>query len=96
MTTLVFLEAADDLGLQALTFARRYDPGVEVVAVGDAPQVAATVHVAEIEGYAPQAWARAIAGLQPTTVIAWGGYMHMQGETTAGPAATGPATPPAA
>ena len=28
-------------------------------------------------------------------VIALGGYMHMQGETTAGPAATGPATPPA-
>lgn len=27
--------------------------------------------------------------------IALGGYMHMQGETTAGPAATGPTTPPA-
>jgi electron transfer flavoprotein alpha subunit len=72
VTTLVFLEAADDLGLQALTFARRYDPAVEVVAVGEAPRVAATVHVAEISGYAPQAWARAIASLQPTTLIAAG------------------------
>ena len=72
MSTLVFLEAADDLGLQALTFARRYDPAVEVVAFGEAPGVAATVHVADLEPYAPQAWARAIAGLQPTTVIAAG------------------------
>ena len=72
MSTLVFLEAADDLGLQALSFARRYDPAVEVVAFGEAPQVAATVHVADIDPYAPQAWARAIASLQPTTVIAAG------------------------
>jgi electron transfer flavoprotein alpha subunit len=72
MSTLVFLEAADDLGLQALSFARRYDPAVEVVAFGEAPQVAATVHVADIAPYAPQAWARAIASLQPTTVIAAG------------------------
>ena len=60
MSTLVFLEAADDLGLQALTFARRYDPAVEVVAFG------------EDETYAPRAWARAIAQLAPTTVIAAG------------------------
>ena len=72
MTTLVFLEAADDLGLQALTFARRLDPAVEVVAIREAPQVAAKVHLAEISGYAPQAWARAIASLQPTTVVAAG------------------------
>jgi electron transfer flavoprotein alpha subunit len=72
VTTLVFLEAADDLGLQALTFARRYDAGAEVVAFGEAPQVAATVHLADIEPYAPQAWARAIAGLQPATVVAAG------------------------
>jgi electron transfer flavoprotein alpha subunit len=72
VTTLVFLEAADDLGLQALTFARRYDPRAEVVAFGEAPQVAAKVHVAQLEPYAPQAWARAIASLQPTTVIAAG------------------------
>jgi electron transfer flavoprotein alpha subunit len=72
MTTIAFLEAADDLGLQALTFARRLDPAVEVVAFGDAPPVAARVHLAESTGYAPQAWARAIAGLQPTTVIAAG------------------------
>jgi electron transfer flavoprotein alpha subunit len=72
MTSLVFLEAADDLGLQALSFARRHDPAVEVIAFGTAPEVSATVHVAEIDGYAPQAWARAIASLQPATVIAAG------------------------
>jgi electron transfer flavoprotein alpha subunit len=72
VSTLVFLEAADDLGLQALSFARRYDPAVEVVAFGEAPQVAATVHLADIDPYAPQAWARAIASLRPTTVIAAG------------------------
>jgi electron transfer flavoprotein alpha subunit len=72
MSTLVFLEAADDLGLQALTFARAYDPQVEAIAFGEAPAVAATVHLAEIDGYAPQAWARAIASLNPTTVIAAG------------------------
>lgn len=72
MSTLLFLEAADDLGLQALTFARRYDPEAEVVAFGEAPQVAATVHLADLEAYAPQAWARAIASLEPTTVIAAG------------------------
>jgi electron transfer flavoprotein alpha subunit len=72
MSTLVFLEAADDIGLQTLTFARRYDPQAEVVAFGEAPGVAAKVHVADLEPYAPQAWARAIAQLQPTTVIAAG------------------------
>jgi electron transfer flavoprotein alpha subunit len=72
VTTLAFLEAADDLGLQALSFARRIDPDVEVVAFGAAPQVAAKVHVAELDAYAPQAWARAIASLRPTTVIASG------------------------
>src|SRR5262245_20819925 len=72
MSTLVFLEAADDIGLQTLTFARRYDAQAEVVAFGEAPQVAATVHLADLDPYAPQAWARAIASLQPTTVIAAG------------------------
>lgn len=72
MSTLLFLEAADDLGLQALTFARRYDPEAEVVAFGEAPRVAAKVHLADLEAYAPQAWARAIASLEPTTVIAAG------------------------
>jgi electron transfer flavoprotein alpha subunit len=72
MSTLVFLEGADDVALQTLTFARRYDAGAEVVAFGDAPPVAATVHLAESDGYAPQAWARAIASLGPTTVIAAG------------------------
>jgi electron transfer flavoprotein alpha subunit len=72
VSTLVFLEAADDLGLQALSFARRYDPAAEVVAFGSSPRVAAKVHVGHLEPYAPQAWARAIASLQPTTLIAAG------------------------
>jgi electron transfer flavoprotein alpha subunit len=72
VSTLVFLEGADELALQALTFARRYDAGAEVVAFGEAPQVAAKVHVADLGPFAPQAWARAIASLQPTTVVAAG------------------------
>jgi electron transfer flavoprotein alpha subunit len=72
--SLVFVEAADDLALQALTFARRYDGEVDVVAFGEAPALTGvrTIHVAEVDGYAPQAWARAIASLNPTTVIAAG------------------------
>jgi electron transfer flavoprotein alpha subunit len=74
MSVLVFLEDADDLALQALTFARAYDGEVDAVAFGEAPAVAGVrkIYVAEVDGYAPQAWARAIAGLDPTTVIAAG------------------------
>jgi electron transfer flavoprotein alpha subunit len=74
MSVLVFLEDADDLALQALTFARAYDGEVDAVAFGEAPAVSGVrkVYVAEVDGYAPQAWARAIAGLNPTTVIAAG------------------------
>jgi electron transfer flavoprotein alpha subunit len=72
VSTLVFLEGADELALQALTFARRYDPQAEVVAFGSPPHVAAKIHVADLEPFAPQAWARAIATLRPTTVIAAG------------------------
>ena len=74
MSVLVFLEDADDLALQALTFARAYDGEVDAVAFGEAPAVSGvrTLYVAEVDGYAPQAWARAIAGLNPTTVIASG------------------------
>jgi electron transfer flavoprotein alpha subunit len=72
MSTLVLLEGADDLSLQALTFARRHDPQAEVIAFGEAPQVAAKVHLADLEGYAPQAWARAVAELGATTIVAPG------------------------
>jgi electron transfer flavoprotein alpha subunit len=74
MSVLVFLEDADDLALQALTFARAYNGEVDAVAFGEAPAVSGVrkVYVAEVDGYAPQAWARAIAGLNPTTVIAAG------------------------
>ena len=72
--SLVLVEAADDLALQALSFARRYDGEVDVIAFGEPPAVSGvrTIHVAELDGYAPQAWARAIASLRPSTVIAAG------------------------
>jgi electron transfer flavoprotein alpha subunit len=74
MSVLVFVEDADDLALQALTFARAYDDEVDAVAFGEAPAVSGVrkIYIAEVDGYAPQAWARAIAGLNPTTVVAAG------------------------
>ena len=74
MSVLVLVEDADDLALQALTFARAYDGEVDAVAFGEAPAVSGVrkLYVAEVDGYAPQAWARTIAGLNPTTVIAAG------------------------
>jgi electron transfer flavoprotein alpha subunit len=81
----------DELSLQALTFARGYaggEPVDAVVAGAGAAEAAgalgahgvAAVHVAEhdalADGYAPQAWARAVAQLAerlaPTAVIAAG------------------------
>jgi electron transfer flavoprotein alpha subunit len=74
VNTLVLVEGADELALQALTFARAYDGEVDALAFGSAPPITGvrTLHVAELDGYAPQAWARVIASLQPTTVIAAG------------------------
>jgi electron transfer flavoprotein alpha subunit len=74
MSVLVFVEDADDLALQALTFARAYDAEVDAIAFGDAPPITGvrTLHVADVDGYAPQAWARAIAQLSPATVVAAG------------------------
>jgi electron transfer flavoprotein alpha subunit len=74
VSVLVFVEDAGDLAQQALTFARGYDADVDAIAFGAAPAIAGvgTLHVAETDGYAPQAWARAIAGLAPTTVVAAG------------------------
>jgi electron transfer flavoprotein alpha subunit len=74
MSVLVFVEDADELAQQALTFARRYDAEVDAVAFGEPPAVTGvrTLHFAEVDGYAPQAWARAIAELSPTTVVAAG------------------------
>jgi electron transfer flavoprotein alpha subunit len=89
---LVFVEHAggepDELSLQALTLARGYAGGepVEAVAIGPgaadaAPALGehgvATLHVAELDGgFAPQAWARAVAGLagrlEPSAVFAAG------------------------
>ncbi len=74
MSVLVFVEDADELALQALTFARAYDGDVDAIAFGEAPAITGvrTLHVADLDGYAPQAWARAIAQLSPTTVVAAG------------------------
>jgi electron transfer flavoprotein alpha subunit len=74
VSVLVFIEDGDELAQQALSFARAYDGEVDAIAFGSAPVVTGvrTLHVAEIDGYAPQAWARAIAGLSPATVVAAG------------------------
>jgi electron transfer flavoprotein alpha subunit len=72
MTTLVLVEhdgaEPDELSLQALAFARRLGAPVEAVLAGGADAAArlpvAVAHVAELDGgYAPAAWAAAVAGL---------------------------------
>ena len=74
MSVLVLLEDGGELAQQALTFARAYDGEVDAIAFGEAPAVSGvrTVHVADIGEYAPQAWARAIASLSPSLVVAAG------------------------
>jgi electron transfer flavoprotein alpha subunit len=74
VSVLVFVEDAGDLVQQALTFARRYDPEVDAVAFGTAPALTGvrTLHLAELDEYAPQAWARAIAQLGAATIVAAG------------------------
>jgi electron transfer flavoprotein alpha subunit len=74
MSVLVFVEDAGELAQQALTFARAYDGEVDAIAFGDAPAITGvrTLHVAEVDAYAPQAWGRAIASLSPSVVIAAG------------------------
>ena len=72
MTTLVLVEhdgaEPDELSLQALAFARRLGAPVEAVLSGGADAAARlpvdVAHVAELHGgYAPAAWAAAVAGL---------------------------------
>ena len=74
MSVLVFVEDAEELAQQALTFARAYDSEVDAIAFGEAPAITGvrTLHVADTDGYAPQAWARAISQLSPATVVAAG------------------------
>jgi electron transfer flavoprotein alpha subunit len=74
VSVLVFVEDAGELAQQALSFARAQDGEVDAIAFGAAPAVTGvrTLHVADVDGYAPQAWARAIASLSPTTVVAAG------------------------
>jgi electron transfer flavoprotein alpha subunit len=74
MSVLVLVEDSGELAQQALTFARAYDGEVDAIAFGEAPALTGvgTLHLADIGEYAPQAWARAIAQLSPTTVVAAG------------------------
>jgi electron transfer flavoprotein alpha subunit len=89
VSVLVLVEHAggepDELSLQALTFARGYGDGVAAVVAGPgaadvAPALGEhgvrTVHVADVDEYAPLAWARAIAELvarlAPSAVVAAG------------------------
>lgn len=72
MNVLVLVEDATELSQEALTFARGYGDVVDAIAFGKTPSIAGvrTLHVAEIDAYAPQAWARAIAQLSPSVVVA--------------------------
>jgi electron transfer flavoprotein alpha subunit len=74
VSVLVLVEDAGELAQQALTFARAYDGEVDAIAFGEAPAIAGvrTLHLADVGDYAAQAWARAIAQLQPATVVAAG------------------------
>jgi electron transfer flavoprotein alpha subunit len=74
MSVLVFVEDGGELDRQALTFARAYAGEADAIAFGFPPALAGvrTLHVAEVDGYAPQAWARAIASLSPSVVVAAG------------------------
>jgi electron transfer flavoprotein alpha subunit len=89
VTVLCLIEQADgggvaDVSLRALTFARALAEGVAAVVFGDAgpslPALAeygvSDTYTVELTGYAPQAWARALAGLAAgysvTAVVAAG------------------------
>jgi electron transfer flavoprotein alpha subunit len=73
VSVLVLVEP-DDLSLQAVTFARGLGEPVEALAVGEPLPLTGveTVHVAEIDGYAPLAWARALAEIGADTIVAAG------------------------
>jgi electron transfer flavoprotein alpha subunit len=86
MSVLVFVEhaggVADELSLQALTFARDFGEPLEAVLIGPGADDAAaalgehgvtTAHVAALDGgYAPQAYGRAVAQLGAATIVAAG------------------------
>ena len=78
MSVLVYVDAGDELSLQALALARTLGSPVHAVAVGAPADVAVDVlHVAQVDGtYAPAAWAAAVAELvasvQPAVVVAAG------------------------
>ena len=64
----------DPVALEALTFARRLGEAVEAIDFGDgvpdgyATRVHRVVH-AQLDEYAPEAWAQAIVQLQPSVVV---------------------------
>jgi len=73
VSVLVLVEP-DDLSRQALTFARGLGEPVDALAVGEPVELGGvrTLHVAEIDGYAPLAWARALAEVGADTIVAAG------------------------
>ena len=78
MSVLVFVEAGDELSLQALALARGLGSPVHAVSVGGPADVAVDVlHVAQIDGsFAPGAWAAAVVDvvgrISPEYVVAAG------------------------
>ncbi len=77
MTVLVFVEANDELSLQAVTLARSLGGELHGISVGAVDAPVDVLHVAQIEGsYAPGAWAAAITQLidrlAPAAVVAPG------------------------
>ncbi len=78
MSVLVFVEAGDELSLQALALARGLGSPVHAVSVGEPADVAVDVlHVAQVDGsFAPGAWAASIVDVvervSPEYVVAAG------------------------
>src|SRR5580698_8171765 len=78
MSVLVFVEAGDELSLQALALARGLGSPVHAVSVGGPTEVAVDVlHVAQIDqAFAPGAWAASVVDvvgrISPEYVVAAG------------------------
>jgi electron transfer flavoprotein alpha subunit len=78
VSVLVFVEAGDELSLQALALARGLGSPVHAVSVGEPADVAVDVlHVAQVEGsFAPAAWAASVVDVvervSPEYVVAAG------------------------
>jgi electron transfer flavoprotein alpha subunit len=80
MSVLVLVEPGEELSLQAISLARDLGGPVHALATADVPGLGAygvqTLHVVELNAYAPAAWAACLEQLidriQPTAVVAAG------------------------